>query len=263
MSEEYKQKITQGHEKFILYINKLIRNKFFLDDLKKIDESDLDLGARGNYDSWTNEQKERNDFINKEIGEIIEDYVKVKERCEKLHKEKSSELREKLTYEYGIDLNVLTYVRCLLDENNKNISRYFEDYAEMCRIVNEFEEQIIPLNSGEDFIHLMPSKKSELIAYPVSIKIHSLASKRDVLDFIEKRWKWIDNTLRQTKEEKALKIKRNKKNSQDLLDFIWENKELPDKAIKKKLDDKFPNNGLEYYEINKLVQLEKKERLEE
>jgi hypothetical protein len=259
MTKEWKT--TQGHEKMLLYIQKLIRNKFFIDELKKIKESDPE--PKGMYDTWTKEQKERSDFINKELGGIIEDYLKVKQRCEKLYKDKRWELQEKLTYEYGIDLHLLAYVRCLLDEEYKNIASHFEDYAEMCRIVNEFEEQIIPFNPGDDFIHLDPSKKTELIAYPVSIKINSLASKRDVMDFIEKRWNWIDNTLRQSKDEKALKIKRKRKHSQALLDFIWENRELPAMAIKKKIDKKFPNNGLVYYEISKLIQLEKMERLEE
>ncbi len=31
----------------------------------------------------------------------------------------------------------------------------------------------------------------DILAYPVSIKIHRLASKRDALDFIEKRWDYI------------------------------------------------------------------------
>ena len=261
MAKEYKHKITQRHEKIILYINELIRNKFFLDELKKIEESDLE--PKGQYDTWTKEQRERSDFINKELGGIIDDYVKVKKRCEKLFKGERWKLQEKMTYEYGIDLNLLTYVRCLLEEKYKSIILHFEDYAEMCRIENEFDEQIIPFNPADDFIHLNPAKKSELIAYPVSIKIHSMASKRDVLDFIEKRWNWIDNTLRQTKEEKALKIKRKKKHSQELLDFIWDSKELPAKTIKTKLDDKFPNNGLAYYEISKLIQLEKIKRLEE
>ena len=262
MSEEHRQKTTQGHEKMLLYVQKLIRNKFFMDEIKKIDKSDPEPKG-GNYSALTKEQQERNDFINKELGGIVEDYVRVKKRCEKLYSEKHFKLREKLTYEYGIDLNLLAYVRCFLDEKYKNITSHFEDYAEMCRIVNEFEEQIIPFNPADDFIHLMPDKKSELIAYPVSIKIHSLASKRDVLDFIEKRWNWIDNTLRQTKEEKALKIKRKRKHSQELLDFIWENRELPAKVIKEKLDEKFPKNGLVYYEISKLIQLEKMDRLEE
>jgi len=133
----------------------------------------------------------------------------------------------------------------------------------MCRVVNEFDEQIIPFNEGDDFIHLMPNKKSELIAYPVSIKIHSLASERDIIDFIEKRWPWIDNMLRESEEQKTLKIRRKRKHSQDLLDFIWENKDVSAKVIKSKLDEKFPKNGLAYYEISKLIQSEKIIRLEE
>lgn len=262
MAEEYKPKITQGHEKIVLYINKLIRNKFFIAELEKIKKSDLEP-KNFNRNSWTKEQLERENIINKELGEIIDDYVKVRERCEKLFKkERRWELQEKLNYDYGIDLHLLTYINSMLDKNDSMVS-HFEDYAEMCRIVNEYDEQIIPFNPAEDFIHLMPDKKSELLAYPVSIKIHSLASKRDILDFIEKRWKWIDYQLRQAKEEKALKIKRKKKYSQELLDFIWENREFPAKKIKTKLDEKFPKNSLAYFEISKLIQLEKMDRLEE
>ncbi len=40
MAEKNVWKTTQGHEKMLLYIQKLIRNKFFVDELKKIKESD-------------------------------------------------------------------------------------------------------------------------------------------------------------------------------------------------------------------------------
>lgn len=258
MSKENKVKITQGHEKINLYINKLIRNKVFLEDLKLIDESNFD--AQISYENLSKEQREKSDNDVNQFIKISDEYVALKERCENLFKEKYWKFQEKLTHEYGIDLNLLSYVRCHIDNNHKN-TILFDVYAEMCRIVNDFDEQFIPFNPGDDFIHLMPAKRSELIAYPVSIKIHSLASKRDVLDFIEKRWPWIDNELRQTKDARALKIKRKRKYGQDLLDFIWNNKDLPIKIIKTKLDKEFPKNGLVYYEISNLIQSQKIERL--
>ena len=49
-----------------------------------------------------------------------------------------------------------------------------------------------------------------MLAYPVSIKIHRLASKRDVLDFIEKRWDYIEKNYLELYRGKLYKNKRRK-----------------------------------------------------
>jgi hypothetical protein len=253
----YKPKTTQGQEKLFLYIQKLIRNEVFLNNLKKL-ESSRESEPTGNYDTWTEEQKKEHDYLNKEIGSIIRDYKKLQRRCEKLRDAKIWKIQENLNYEYGLDMQLLSYISCLIKKDS--VASFYEDYVEMCRVENQYDEEIMELNPGDSFIHLRGDKISKMMAYPVSINIHSMASKRDVLDFIEKRWKWIDSQLRQS-EERVLKIKRKKKYSQDILDFIWKNKEYPATTVKNKLDQKFPNNGLIYYEINKIIQIEKNKRL--
>jgi hypothetical protein len=259
MGEEYKPKKTQGQEKLSLYIQKLIRNEVFLKMYKKL-EKKYSNNPIGNYDTWTKEQQQEHDYINKELGSIIDGYESLKRRCHKLRNKKEWKIQEDINYGYGLDMKMLGYIDGIL-KNNFMIS-YYEDYIEMCRVENQYDETINEMNRGDGFVYLRGDKISEMMAYPISINIHSMASKRDVLDFVEKRWKWIDSMLRQS-EEKVLKIKRKKKYSQDLLDFIWENRKLPANTIKNMLDEKFPKNALIYYEISKLIQIQKQDRLEE
>jgi hypothetical protein len=132
----------------------------------------------------------------------------------------------------------------------------------MCRMRLSLEDEMRPLNKGEEIVYLQPNRQLELLSYPVSVGIHRNASKRDVLDFIEKHWVKIDSQLRQSYDEKAMRA-RQRKHDQKLLDFIWENRNLSSTEIKKKLDKQFPKNGLVYYEINQIVRQEKKRRLED
>ncbi len=79
------RKVTQGHLKMMHYIEDVIRNKHFLKRLKQLRKSANPLDdTKGTYDGWTSEQKKRHDWVNKELGEIIGGYEKLRKRCNKL-----------------------------------------------------------------------------------------------------------------------------------------------------------------------------------
>jgi len=100
--------------------------------------------------------------------------------------------------------------------------------------------------------------KSLINCFPVAIALHKFSTKRDLLDFIEKEWNTIEEILSRYREKPYRG--RNKKIDWDMVDFIWENRNLRSKEIKEKLNAEFPQNGLVYNDILKIISLEKKKR---
>jgi hypothetical protein len=129
----------------------------------------------------------------------------------------------------------------------------------MCNVFHLDEELVHNLNPGNENLLVNFSNRVFLQAYPIAICINPMASKRDVLDFVEKRWSWIENNFLRTFEDQAFRG-RKRKHKQEILDFIWENRRFRNQIIKEKLDKKFPGNGLVYYEITKLLQQEGERR---
>jgi len=257
MSNELKE--TQGHRKMLRYIQDLIRNKDFQGSLKRYRRLNKVNMPEGMYPDWTPEQREESDRINKELFEIVNGYEVLRKRCKKLLKGSKFEIAEYIADAYGLDYELLG-VLDVLKENKKEkgwLLERFEFETDMCRFLNIADEELNPLNKGEEIIHLKPHHQLSLMSYPAAVLIHKKASKRDVLDFVEKRWPWIKQWL----DDKSLKYKPRKMN-QDMLDFIWGKRSLPAKKIKEKLDESFPHNGLVYFEISKIISLEKRRRLE-
>lgn len=211
------------------------------------------------YQDWTPEQQKEHDYINKEIGEIIDAYEILRKRAKKLLKDTRFKIAEGIAGAYGLDYELLGVLETLKENKKKKewLLEHFEFETDMCRFLNIADEMLFPFNKGEDIIHLKPYRQLNLISYPSAVLIHKKASKRDVLDFIEKRWPWINQWL----DDKSLKYKP-RKIRQEILDFIWERRNLPAKKIKEKLDASFPKNGLVYFEISKIISIEKRRRLE-
>ncbi len=257
---------TQGTNKMLRYIEDLIRNKNFRKDIKKLrqfEKKQNALDGSGNFDTYTPEQKKRHNDFNNEFDFIIKGYELLRKRCKKLLRTKYFIQEEKIASKYGLDLDLLMFAKALIDETDPypQLSLQAGSIVDMCQLVDFCDDELNPANKGEEIIYLNTKRQLMLASYPIAICINQKASKRDVLDYIEKRWKWIENaqTLYQ---EKAFKI-RKRKHSQEMIDFIWENKTLPAKKIKEKLNEKFPKNGLIYHEITKLIQLEKQRRSKE
>jgi hypothetical protein len=257
VSKNYKK--TQGHQKMLRYIQELIRNKEFQKCLKRYRRLSKVDTSKPYYQDWTPEQQKEHDRINDELGEIIDGYEVLRKRCKKLFRHNRFKTAEGIANTYGLDYELLGYLDSL-KENRKNRERlldHFEFDVDMCRFMSIADEELFPTNKGEEIIYLKPYRQLNYISYPASIIIHKKASKRDVLDFIEKRWQWIKQHL----DDKALKYKP-RKMKQEVLDFIWERRNFPAKKIKEQLDTNFPHNGLVYFEISTIISLEKRRRLE-
>ena len=123
---------------------------------------------------------------NKNFVELIQ-----KLKTEKNYKKKRK-LYVELAEKYGIDSDLLFYIFNRLYPNKEDID--WGELIDVCQIednddaISYKEEHQLPIK--KDLIRLM-----NMLAYPISIKIHRLASKRDVLDFIEKRWDYIEKNF--------------------------------------------------------------------
>lgn len=257
-----KRKVTQGHIKMMLHIEDTIRNEHFLKRLKQLRKATNPLDkTKGMYNEWTDKQKERSDWINKELGEIINDYEKLRKRCQKVMYDKRARKAEQIANEYSFD-NALLNVAIGIKDGNDFYLNYYEDEIDMCTIHNLEDEELSPYNKGDNFIYLRPDRQRHFIAYPVAVDIHTKASKRDVLDFIEKRWPLIESQIRPDGST-PLKLKLNKKRKFDraLTDFIWTNRHYTTPWIKELLDKKFLDNSLVYYEISDIIKNEERKRL--
>lgn len=246
MKNEIKE--TQGQVKIRQYIGDVFRNEEFVEKIHKIKVLLSSKKEEGAYDEsekfWAKLSEKYEEIYRMEGGKIA-----------KLPKSKINKLLEELVEEYGIDPDLIRDLSVsLILERGENIGDTFD----MCMIEDRYDEYF---NEEYSYVPIVfdTDKQNRIKVYPVSIDIHRFATKRDVLDFIEKRWDFIEDYLSDYRNKKV-RIRR-RKISRDLSDFIWENRDLNVHQIKKVLAEKFPQNGLAYYEINKIISLEKKRRL--
>lgn len=256
------KKITQGQTKILRLVDDLIRNNLFLRSLKRIiriQNKWQKQYEKGGYYEWTHEEQAEHDSSGDEAIKIIDEYEKLKKRAKKLvYKDDYNKIQRKIAWRYGLDSYLINLALARYKKDRHSVSNYLIEGGDMCRVHSDYNEEIMPLNKGDDFFKLNSRRELELIVYPASIRIHKNASKRDVLDFIEKNWWIIDMTLKEYGEKSYRARKR--KYDQKMIDFIWANRYLPVKKLKEKIEVEFPKNGLVYYEIMKLIQLEKHKR---
>jgi hypothetical protein len=258
-------KETQGHDKMLRYIEDLVRNKEFRKQIKRLRSlGKYSATPDGYYKDWSPEEQKRHDWINDELGSIINGYESLRKRTNRIIKTKDNLVKENIALNYGLDNNLISLASYKIKNNNSNSSnevdfRYYDESPDMCRVIDIYDDELNPENPGEEIIYMRHDRQLLFCANPVAIAINQRASKRDVLDYVEKKWSNIEMTLRNFDDKKPLRL-RKRKHPQEMVDLIWENQSLPPKQILEKLDNKFPNNVFVYYEITKIIQLERKRR---
>lgn len=241
-------KQTQGQKKLLQYLEDLKRNEIFMGKLNR-----LKTISNSKKKNNKGEEKKGNSF-----NEWLEKYGKYMKWLKKIksHKTNLDKIYEQLAEEYGVDVTLLDTLQMIpLLKRGKLMSSY-EDF---CTIR---DDQDIILNHdifGDPPIELDKREIYHMMAYPISINIHKFASKRDVLDFIEKRWDIIENLLEIYRGEKKIRF-RKRKLSREMFDFLWDNKSSDAKELTAIFNSKFKQT-LAYYEVYKIIEQERKRRL--
>lgn len=155
---------------------------------------------------------------------------------------------ENLSNQYGLSYNTWWTSLEPYILTNELIEPLDTDICMLCDNIND------PDLSKEDIEH-----------YPVSVRISPYASKRDILDYVERFFPYILHTQKDyiNKNIKIGKFKTRKTNIQERNDFIYKNRNLSRKEIMRLVGDKFgPNAVIDYGYIGKIISMEKKRRKE-
>jgi len=237
--EYFKKHIPQGYNKFIAYIEELRRNEWFKKDFKEIVKM---------FKNKINEKKRE-----KAIFKFLTKYNIHWGTFEGL-----GYIKEEEKFDWGwMFPNIYNHDMCIV-EDVYGSSYKWKTLKDGTKIKRGFSSPIEYFNTTKN-IKLVDKSFRQL--YPITISIHKFASKRDVLDYIEKEWEGIKELLSFYKEKPYKPRKR--KLDWKIIDYIWENRNLSGKKIQKIIIEKFPNVSkaeLMDYEIRKIISLEKKRR---
>jgi len=247
--QQSNEKITQGQEKIIQYIEDLKRNKHFLALITRL---------KKDHFSTQEEDLALDEFINKFLKNSKET-----EHLIALYRKKIMGKDQKiylfLAEEYGLSMEIINDLifRAFRLEDDFSLSKR----NDMCFVTDNYDNLInYPLDDKPIPIEMDIERKTHIISYPVSIDIHKFATKRDVLDYIEKRWDLIESYLFNYTEKKVRVRKR--KMDKQIVDFIWKNKKEKANRILELINEKFPENNLflGYEDILKIISIEKSRR---
>ncbi len=244
-------KETQGQRKLKQYLEDLGRNKHFVAKLKKLKkELELSLGEK-----MSQEQKALIDDAMVKQEALDEAVKKLLKFEEKGGRGRIKRIEHQIADEYALDFELgIFFIVALLERKDIELG-WIGDF---CAVHDNYDEHFNDVFPSRPF-EFDTEKQLHIKAFPVSIGLHRFATKRDVLDYIEKRWEIIEDYLELYRGDK--KRFRQRKFDRKLTDFIWENRNLPWNDIKTELDKKFLNNGLAYFEIGKMISIERRRRL--
>jgi hypothetical protein len=239
-----KPKDTQSQAKLRQYIEDLRRNELFMKKLERIKVL-----------TQTEEHEKNAEKEDKGMDKVFKEYVEyeneVRQKRDKLSLEYYRVL-ESLSEEYGIDFDtIFTIILYDITEQERFIDSLVLD---LCAVTDNFdldlneEAQTIP-------VFLDTGRQSHIRAYPVSIDIHRFASKRDVLDYVNKRWDLIEANLKKYREDgKPIRF-RERKYSLEIVDYIWENRSKPINELAELVNELFPDSDytFSYVEVQKII----------
>ncbi|MCC7436776.1 hypothetical protein IT402_02805 [Candidatus Nomurabacteria bacterium] len=126
---------------------------------------------------------------------------------------------------------------------------------DVCRLVDAKANREEELDCFEATGELFGRK--ELDRFPVHLMISPDASKRDVLDFINKNWQLVQAYMEDYKRKTpAIREKQNKERDSR----IWELQHLGAKMVASKINQEFPNTNFSYADVNKVLHRMRKKR---
>ena len=156
----------------------------------------------------------------------------------------------KFAERYALDLYVNSPFRQLINAQHPDTSDTDFGY---CHVVDEAME--ILENPDNNYYEaspaLNPAQRHRFILYPVHIALSPLATKREVLDYVAKRWPEIRGLL----DTYRKKVPRLRERPQALRDqFIWDNRNLRRSQLADMVNAKFPGELQTYSTVQTIVQ---------
>jgi len=193
----------------------------------------------------------------------MDSFRNLERRIKKFSRDDYLDTKASISENYLLNSEQIDYISSLFRDEPDNYREFAKEMAQldMCLVKDWHDDEFVSEANKVDKVASFTGKYEMLLnSYPVAIHIHPMASKRDVIDYIEKNWKFIEYNFLRNYTEKKLKFGK-RKHKQEILDFIWQFRSLTAKQIKKKLDEAYPDNELVYFEITKLLQIEEERRL--
>lgn len=249
--DSVKPKPTQSQTKLLQYIEDLRRNEYFMQKISRLKE----LMNTDEHEKASHTEEVGMDRL---FSEYVEYEDELLDRVEKLTHE-YNKIIEQLSKDYGIDHDTITTI-FMYDISEKD-ELVQSPVFDLCTVTDNYERDLS--DEGQPIpIFLDTYRQSHIRAYPVSIDLHRFASKRDVLDFVDKRWDMIEASLRQYNDEGKPTRFRKRKYDLEIIDYIWANRSMPHSTIAEQLAAKFPDNphALSYVEVQKIILAEKLRR---
>lgn len=243
------EKITQGQKKIVQYIEDLKRNKHFLALITRLKKESHSVN------------KEKDLVYESFINDFIEKYQEI-ERLLTLRRKKLMPKSEKINIsiaeEYGLSTALINDLIFRVFRQKDDLS--LSVWNDMCFLSDNYDNFLNDVFSKPLPIDWDSERKTHIISYPVSIDIHRFATKRDVLDYIEKRWDFIESYL-DIYTNKKVRFRKRKMDS-EIVDFIWKNRKEKANKIVELITKKFPENKtiLGYEDILKIISNEKSRR---
>jgi len=270
LNEESEKKLTKGQKKMKQLLEDARRNVNFAKELKRINDS-------------------KPAYSRKEIESLYILYRSFLNnlylfRKKYIEKSPTHKLKKKLCNEYGIDPKLIEHLLSIYKEDqylhkikkfisnkykidSKSIDESLPENLKNDRLDSwDFSEETIsdmcivePSNTNEEPVgvhdfHLNILDGIKRDVYPINLKIHRFASKNDILDFIEKKWR--ENIGPHLYEKRITQ----RQLQREVVDFIWKHKDKKAKAIVPLLEKKYPKKKLAYFQINKILSEERKRR---
>jgi len=128
---------------------------------------------------------------------------------------------------------------------------------DVCRIADEVDEILSDPEHCNFTTQPRPNSdyKLSMMLFPIHICISPMASKRDVLDYVAKRWGQIRDLLDIYYEGEPT-IRKRRKAARDR--FIWEYREVPSRKLAEMVRERFPLEQVEYFDIDSIKHYLKK-----
>lgn len=169
------------------------------------------------------------------------------------NKKKQNKQLWKFAEKYSLEFEMGSpFLDLVTGRNSKILDEQIGHELDVCELYDEVDEYLNE-NFPRDFDippSRRPDKRAQLNAFPIHIGISPQATKRDVLDFISKRWDHIRYML-DTYLEKPKIIRVKPKSKRD--EFIWKNRNLPSSKIAELVNEKYPDSVLTYSDINSIL----------